>query len=68
MLNPKTPTPWHVIEKRITLLRVFESQIEDLRTLLAEDWRCRLSRGQESTVAPDAIHFEHPSNPTFSAC
>jgi len=73
MHNPKTPTPWHIIENQITRLRVFESQIEDLRKLLAEDWQARLSSGQESAVAcnprpADAVHFQHPSNPAFSAC
>ena len=75
MHDPKTPTPWHIIENQVTHLRVFESQIEDLRKLLFEDWQARLSRGPESAAAgagnhrpSDVVDFEHPSNPAFSAC
>jgi predicted oxidoreductase len=77
MQDQKEPTQWHIIENQITRLRVFESQIEDLRRLLAEDWQARLSRREHSAPGPvasfncrpvDTVHFEHAGNPAFSAC
>jgi len=51
MQNQIETTPWHIIENQITGLRVFESQIEDLKSLLALDWQIRLSRCEVSGVA-----------------
>jgi hypothetical protein len=36
-------TSWNTIENQIKNLRIVEQQIEKVRTLLAEDWRVRLS-------------------------
>jgi hypothetical protein len=75
MQNQVEATPWNTIKVHITGLRVFESQIEDLRSLLAEDWQIRLSRREVRAVAAvnyrcpsDAVRFDHASNPAFSAC
>jgi hypothetical protein len=75
MHNQTEATPWHAIKTQITGLRVFESQIQDLRGLLAEDWQIRLSRREFSSRASvnysspsDAFRLDHPNNPFFSAC
>jgi hypothetical protein len=75
MQNQVEAEPWNAIKTQITGLRVFESQIEDLRSLLAEDWQIRLSRREVRAVAAvncrypsDAVRFDHASNPAFSAC
>lgn len=54
---------------------MFECQIEDLRSLLAEDWQTRLSRPELGAVVAvnyrcpsDAVLLDDPSNSAFSAC
>lgn len=66
---------WHNLKTQITGLRVFECQIEDLRSLLAEDWQTRLSRPELGAVVAvnyrcpsDAVLLDDPSNSAFSAC
>jgi hypothetical protein len=44
-------TPWRTIKNQITGLSVFKSQIENLRSLLAEDWQIRVTRPEVSEVA-----------------
>jgi hypothetical protein len=75
MQDQTEATPWHIVRNQITGLRVFENQIEDLRTLLAEDWKMRLC--QREAVSGKAMVYrgssgatrcDHVSNPAFSAC
>jgi hypothetical protein len=75
MQDQTEATPWHIVKNQITGLRVFESRIEDLRSLLAEDFQTRLCRRELHPVAaashrssPDAVRLDHPDNPAFSAC
>jgi hypothetical protein len=75
MQDQMEAAPWNTIKTQITGLKVFESRIEDLRSLLAEDWQNRLSRHGTSAVAAvnyrspsDAVRLGHASNPAFSAC
>jgi hypothetical protein len=49
MQNEVRVTPWHIIESQINRLKLVEARIEDLRSMLAEDWRFRLS-GPETNV------------------
>jgi hypothetical protein len=51
MQNQIEAAPWYTVKTQISGLRVFESQIEDLRSLLAEDWQIRLSRREVRAVA-----------------
>jgi hypothetical protein len=67
-------TPWHHIKTQITRLRLFEQRIEDLRSLLAEDWQIRVSLHAADAAAgnyprpSDAVRVDHSSSHAFSAC
>jgi hypothetical protein len=39
MQDKTETTPWHLLKNRITGLSLFEQQIQNLRSLLAEDWQ-----------------------------
>ena len=62
MQDQTEATPWRIIENQIACLRVFENRIEDLRSLLAEDWQIRLSRRKDSAVSlPPPVTAAVPS-------
>jgi hypothetical protein len=48
-------TSWNAIENQIKSLSVIEQQIEKVRTLLAEDWRFRLSRPETAPAPSDRL-------------
>jgi hypothetical protein len=54
MQNDTTATAWHDIKKQIRDLRI-DTQIEDLRGRLAEDWNFRVSSRESEAVAPDSV-------------
>ena len=62
--------PWRTVKNRIAGLSVIESQIQDLRNLLAKDWQTRLA-GDVAAVEYgrplEPAHFDHPGT-FFSAC
>jgi len=51
-MNPNTSS-WRALENQIGNLRTIEERIQDLRTLLAEDWRMRLSQVQSPSESAD---------------
>lgn len=62
-MNGTNITPaWLVLEKQISILTDVEQRIQDLRILLAEDWRVR-SRDMSNYDAMIAIN--HPDRPTL---
>jgi hypothetical protein len=76
MQDKTETTPWHLLKNRITGLSLFEQQIQNLRSLLAEDWQIRMSHCAVGPVAAgkypcssNAVRVDHPSSPAFfSAC
>jgi hypothetical protein len=55
MHNDTTVTAWNTIKKQIEDLRI-ETQIEDLRGRLADDWYLRVSPRETDTLAPDSAY------------
>ena len=61
MQNDTNATTWHTIKKKIQDLSI-ETQIEDLRGRLADDWYLRVSRRETDAVAPDSV-YSYKFNP-----
>lgn len=49
-INTNTAS-WRALESQIGNLRVVEERIQDLRSLLAEDWRLRLTQVDGSVLS-----------------
>lgn len=55
MQNDTTATAWHTIKEQIQDLRI-ETQIDDLRRRLSEDWYLRASRRNTDAVAAESVY------------